>query len=56
MSSSVHVDNKRKDILILAKRSNTMVRTYTESRKNIFNKCYCDKKKNLFKLPLQWSK
>ena len=46
MSSSVHVDNKKKDILILGKgptqglerkRTNTGARTYTNCRKNIFN-------------------
>ena len=45
-SSSVHVDNKKKDILILGKgptqglewkRTNTGARTYTNCRKNIFN-------------------
>ena len=46
MSSSVHVDNKKKDILILGKgptqglerkRTNTGARTCTNCRKNIFN-------------------
>ena len=36
MSSSVHVDNKKKDILILGS-GPTLVRTHTDCRKNIFH-------------------
>ena len=37
MSSSGHIDNKKKDILVLWKRTNTRVRTYSKSRKNVFH-------------------
>ena len=37
MSSSVHVDNKEKDILVIRKRTNTRIRTHTNCRKNAFD-------------------
>ena len=37
MSSSGHIDNKKKDKLVLWKRTNTRVRTYSKSRKNVFH-------------------
>ena len=37
MSSSVHVDNKKKRHFNSWKRSNTRVRTYTDCRKNVFD-------------------
>ena len=37
MSSSAHVDNKKKDILIFGKRSNTRIRKHIDCRKNVFN-------------------
>ena len=36
MSSSAHVDNKKKDINS-PERTNTRIRTYTNFRKNVFN-------------------
>ena len=36
-SSSVHVDNKKKDILVLGKGPTQGFGTYTEYRKNVFN-------------------
>ena len=36
MSSSVHIDNKKKDIYNSWKRTNTRTRTYTNRRKNVF--------------------
>ena len=40
MSSSAHIDNKKKDISSW-KRTNTRVRTYINSRKNVFYLFYC---------------
>ena len=37
MSSSAHIDNKKKDILVLGKRANTRAGTYINCRKNVFN-------------------
>ena len=37
MSSSAHIDNKKKDILVLGKRTNTRAETYTNCRRNILN-------------------
>ena len=36
MSSSAHIDNKKKDISSW-KKTNTRARTYTNCRKNVFN-------------------
>ena len=36
MSSSVHIDNEKKDILVLGK-GITRIRTYFKCRKNVFN-------------------
>ena len=53
MSSSVHVHNKKKDILILVEGPTQGVDDTTlTSEKKAFNKIYCTQKKNLFKLPL----
>ena len=35
MSSSAHIDNKKKDLLVLAKETNTRIRTYFNCRKNV---------------------
>ena len=35
MSSSAHIDNKKKHILVLGKRANTRIRTYFNYRKNV---------------------
>ena len=56
ISSSAHINNNKKDILISWKRTYTSVRTYTNCRKKVFNQFYCNKKEILFKLALQWSK
>ena len=37
MSFSAHIDNKKKDILVLGKRTNTRVRTYANCWKNVFD-------------------
>ena len=37
MSLSTKIDNRKKDVLILLKRSNAGFRTYTKCRKNVFN-------------------
>ena len=37
MSSSAHIDNKKKYILVLIKRTNTRIRTYLNCRKNVPN-------------------
>ena len=37
MSTSVHIDNKGKDILVLKKRTNTRITGYLNCRKNVFN-------------------
>ena len=37
MSSSPHIDSKKKDILILGKGPTQRIRTYTNYRKNVFN-------------------
>ena len=36
MSSSAHIDNKKKDKIVLGKRTNTRVRAYINRRKNVF--------------------
>ena len=52
MSSSAHIDNKKKDILILGKR----IRTYFNCRKKCTQLSLLQQKRNLFELTLQWSK
>ena len=37
MSSSAHINNKKNDILLFGKRTNTRLRTHTGYRKNVFN-------------------
>ena len=37
MSSSTHIDNKKKKHISSRKRINTRVRTYTKCRKNVFD-------------------
>ena len=56
MSFSVHIDNKKKKHFNSWKRTNTRIRTYTNCRKNVLDKFFCDKKETVFKLELQWSK
>ena len=54
-SSSVHVDNKKKDILVLGKGpTQGLEHTLTAKKKNVFYQFYSGKKKLLFKLSLQW--
>ena len=43
MSSSGHIDNKKKDILVIGKEP-TQGLEHTDSRKNVFHYFYCDKK------------
>ena len=43
MSSSAHIDNKKKRHISSWKRTSTSVRTYTNCRKNVFNQFYCYK-------------
>ena len=37
LSSSAHIDNKKKDILVLGERTNIRIRTYFNCRKNVFD-------------------
>ena len=37
MSCSAHIDNKKKDILVLWERTNIRIRTYFNCRQNVFN-------------------
>ena len=37
ISSSAHIDNKKKKNISSRKRTNTRIRTYADSRKNLFN-------------------
>ena len=37
MSTSIHIDNKIKDILVTLKRSNARIREYFNCRENVFN-------------------
>ena len=37
MSSFAHFDNKKKDILVLEKRTNTRIRKYFNCRKNVLD-------------------
>ena len=55
MSSSVHIDIKKKDILVLGKRL-TQGLEHFNCRKNVPNEFYRDKKEILLDLALQWSK
>ena len=36
MSSSIHIDNKKKDIISIRKRTSTRIREYSNCRKNVF--------------------
>ena len=47
MSSSAHIDNKKKDILIFGKGTNTRIGTYFNCRKNVCNESYGDKKNSV---------
>ena len=56
MSSSVHFDSKKKDILILGK-GPTQGLEHTLTVEKIYSiNFYCDKKEILFKFALKWSK
>ena len=55
MSSSAHIDIKKKDILVLGKRL-TQGLEHFNCRKNVPNEFYRDKKEILLDLALQWSK
>ena len=48
MSSSVHVDNKRKDIWIWGKCPTQGLKRMLTAEKNVFNQFYCDCKEILF--------
>ena len=54
MSSSAHIDNKKKDILVLGK-GPTQGSEHTLSAERIIS-LYCYKKEILFKFTLQWGK
>ena len=56
MSSSAHIDNKKKDILILGKGLTQGLEHTLTAEKMYSIKFYCDKKEILFKFALQWSK
>ena len=45
MSTSIHIDNKKEDILVLKKRTNARIREYFNCRKNVFNYFTVTKKK-----------
>ena len=47
---SVHVDNKKKDVLILGEGQGLDDTTLTAEK--VFNLCYCEQKEILFKLAL----
>ena len=51
MSSSIHIDNKKKDISSW-KRTNAKIRKYSNCRKNVFYSFYRNKKEILSKLTL----
>ena len=55
MSSSAHIDNKKKDILILGKRP-TQGLEHTLTAEKMHRNNFAVAKKNLFKLALQGSK
>ena len=44
MNSSAHIDNKKKDILVPGKGTNTRITTYINCWKNVFYQFYSDKK------------
>ena len=55
MNFSVHINNKKKDILILGK-SSTQGLEHTLTAKKMYSIKRCEKKEILFNLALQWSK
>ena len=55
MSSSVHIDNKKKDILVLGK-GPTQRLEYTLTAEKMYSINFTVPKKILFKFTLQWSK
>ena len=56
MSSSAHIDNKKNDILVLAKGPTQGLEHTLTTEKMFLNQFYCDKKEILFEFALQWSK
>ena len=55
MSSSAHLDNKNKDILVLGK-GWTQGSEHTLTAEKILGLIYCDQRGILLKFVLQWSK
>ena len=56
MSSSAHIDNKKKDILVLGKEpTQGLEHTLTAEKMYSINFC-CYKREILFKFTLQWGK
>ena len=57
MSSSAHIDNKKKDILVLGKGpTKKLEHTLTAEKMYSINFTVTTTTKKLFELPLQWSK
>ena len=56
MSSSAHIDNKKKDMLVLGKGPTQGLEHTLTAEKNVLNQFYCNKKEILLELTLQWSK
>ena len=55
MSSSIHIDNKKEDILVLG-RGTTQGLESTPTAEKMYSINFTVTKKNLFKFALQWSK
>ena len=56
MSSSAHIDNKKKDILVLRKGPTQGLEHTLTAEKSVFHYFYCYKKEILLKFTLQWGK
>ena len=56
MSSSAHIDNKKKDILVLGKRPSEGLQHTLNAEKMYSINFTVTRKKILFELTLQWSK
>ena len=56
MSSSVHIDNKKKYILVLGKGSTQGLEYALTAEKDVFHYFYCYRNKIVLKFTLQWGK
>ena len=56
MSSSSHIDNKKKDTLVLGEGPRRGLEHTLTAEKSVLDSFNCDKKEILFKFILQWSK